>query len=260
MLEDGLYDKVPIPDLVLGQHSVPLKTGTVNIRAGPILTAADTMTIRINVTSSHTVNPQHGLNPIDLAAAIIVKLPSLVEPFISAEKFASVSCNEIHAGQPGLDSIQLVEIVLDIKSYESSIRQTLHQSVRDLVESECTLAGVEQKPHIALKVRAPLTSNSPELVERIESNFKTYFKEDVGEGERRRPCEDFSLLATSQGRPYAYWFFGTVDTETRETNCTNERESESIPGNHSPFYAPTIQPTLLTGTDAMALAAMTFLT
>ena len=157
------------------------------------------MTTRINVTSSHTVNPQHGLNPIDLAAAIIVKLPSLVEPFISAEKFASVSCNEIHAGQRGLDTLQLVEIVLDIKSYEPSIRQTLHQSVRDLVQSECTLAGVEQKPHIALKVRAPLTSNSPELVESIESNFKTYFIEDVGEGERRKRARIFPFSQLRKG-------------------------------------------------------------
>ena len=109
-----------------------------------------------------------------------------MEPFISAEQYASVLCNEIHTGEPGLDAAQLVEIVLDIKSYEPSIRSTLHNSVRDLVESECTIADVEQRPHIALNVRAPLTSNSLELVERIESNFKTYCKEDIGEGERRR--------------------------------------------------------------------------
>ena len=72
-----------------------------------------------------------------------------MESFISAEQYTSVSCYEIHAGQRGLDTLQLIEIVLDIKSYEPSIRQTLHQSVGDLVESECTLAGVEQKPHVA---------------------------------------------------------------------------------------------------------------
>ena len=34
MLDDGLYDKVKVPDIVLGQHSMPMRTGRVNVRSG----------------------------------------------------------------------------------------------------------------------------------------------------------------------------------------------------------------------------------
>ena len=39
MVDDGLYDRViSIPDIILGQHVVSLKTGVIAIRSGPILT------------------------------------------------------------------------------------------------------------------------------------------------------------------------------------------------------------------------------
>lgn len=47
MVDDGLYEEVPVPDIVLGQHVTPLKTGVVAIRAGPVLAAADSFDVRI---------------------------------------------------------------------------------------------------------------------------------------------------------------------------------------------------------------------
>ena len=64
MLEDGLCGKVQVPDIVLGQHSMPIRTGRVNIRSGPILSATDT----VDSTSETSINPQNGVNPIDGAA------------------------------------------------------------------------------------------------------------------------------------------------------------------------------------------------
>lgn len=56
MAEGGLYNPVSIPDVVLGQHSGPFKAGHINIRAGPVLVSADTMTIKLFSTLGYAAN------------------------------------------------------------------------------------------------------------------------------------------------------------------------------------------------------------
>ena len=94
MLDDGLYQKVKVPDVVLGQHAMPLKTGTVNIKSGTILSAADIVKIHIDNTAAKSINPQNGVNTIDVAAAIVVKLRSV----IPRQEYAVIKAEEIYAG------------------------------------------------------------------------------------------------------------------------------------------------------------------
>ena len=67
--------------------------------------------------SEISVNPQNGVNPIDVATSIVVKLRSVLDIAVSHEDYATIKCEEIHAGQAGLDPVQEAEITLDVKSY-----------------------------------------------------------------------------------------------------------------------------------------------
>lgn len=259
MVDDGLYEKVPVPDIVLGQHSNPIRTGQVNIRPGPILVAADTFRIRIFGPSTTTLNPQAGRDPIILGAYILVRLNSIVSNEINPLEFAVVKCEEFHGGQPGLDYVDHADIVLDVKSYKAEIRDQLHEAIRRVVENESKVAGVERPPEINITQRAPMTSNDPMIVDALYQTFRRYFRDNLGEGQPRKPCEDFSILATSQNKPYAYWFFGTIDAKRWDQAEKEGKLGEAIAQNHSPFYHPTLQPTMTTGVDALALAALTFL-
>ena len=60
------------------------------------------------------------------------------------------------------------------------------------------------------------------------------------------------------GKPYCYWLFGGHDPEDWE-RLNREGRLDDIPTNHSPFFAPVVQPTLRTGTEAMVVGALTFL-
>ncbi|KAL8950448.1 MAG: hypothetical protein Q9222_003516 [Ikaeria aurantiellina] len=239
MLNDGLYKKVQVPDIVLGQHSMPMRTGRVNIRSGPILTAADTVNIPIGSTSETSLNPQNGVNPIDVAARVLVRLES--------------------AGQVRLDTVQEAEITLDVKGYKPVVRQDLREAIPRIMEAESRSGGLEKQPQIDIGIRAPLTNNDPEAVMRFKQSFDSYFKDSAGEGEPCRPCEDFSYLATAHNKPYAYWFLGAVGAVNWDRACREGNIVEVIPGNHSPFYASSIQPTLQVGVDALAVAALIFL-
>ena len=259
MVDDGLYSKVPIPGVVLAQHSNAIKEGMLNIRSGPVLVAADTVKIRIFGTVHDTANPQNNLDVIEITSTVMERLRKIMTHEATSTSFFSVKYEEIRAGQPGLDVVEYSDIVLDVKTYDSEVRNRIHADISDIVQSACEDAGVQKPPLIQFRVRAPLTSNSIGVVEPLRETFGAYFKDNVGEGEPRRPCEDFSVLATSVGKPYAMWFIGTVDADKWEKAKKDGEIAKSIPSNHSPFFAPAVTPSLRLGTDAMALAALTFL-
>jgi metal-dependent amidase/aminoacylase/carboxypeptidase family protein len=69
MVEDGLCERiVPVPDVILGQHVVSLRTGVVAIRSGPALTAADSFNVTVFGKGGHAGTPQHCIDPILLVS------------------------------------------------------------------------------------------------------------------------------------------------------------------------------------------------
>lgn len=70
--------------------------------------------------------------------------------------------------------------------------------------------------------------------------------------------EDFSNLATAINVPYCFWFFGGHDAALFDKHFKEGTISE-LPGNHSPYFAPAIHPTLRTGIDAFTVAVLTLL-
>ena len=71
--------------------------------------------------------------------------------------------------------------------------------------------------------------------------------------------EDFSDIANGVGAPYSYWLFGGTDPDVYRRAEAEDRMASDIPVNHSPHFAPVIQPTLDTGTTALVAAALAWL-
>ena len=59
--------------------------------------------------------------------------------------------------------------------------------------------------------------------------------------------------------PFTYWGIGGIDREAYQRAAEAGRISEDIASNHNPRFAPVIQPTLDTGTQALVAAAMAWL-
>ena len=171
MLDAGLYDRIPIPDIFLAQHPVPLKEGTINIRPGPVLTAADTFHVRIDSKDEQSVNPQEAINPINVICSIVAVLEDALKDITSSGRFANIIPEEIHAGRPGLDTVYESELVLDVKSYHSVVRQQSHETFRNIVKAECKATGIRNTPSITHRVRAPLTDKNPEVVAAIKASI-----------------------------------------------------------------------------------------
>jgi metal-dependent amidase/aminoacylase/carboxypeptidase family protein len=79
MVDDGLYSEVPVPDVMLGQHVIPLKSGHVAVKSGEALVAADPTNVRvIGGPCVDSVNPQLCVDPIPHSMRIISELEGYV--------------------------------------------------------------------------------------------------------------------------------------------------------------------------------------
>lgn len=208
MINDGLYSKIPVPDIMLGQHVVSLKTAQIAIRPGPVLVAADAMNVRIIGGPCPGVNPQNCVDPIPIAMRIVMQLQDVVTKKVGPGEFATVACWGFHAGIPGNDYVAYADFLLDIKTFKPKIRSQVLSVIRTTIELECKASNTPQDPIINNSVRAPLTSNTPSIVEPISRTFSAHFASDLVEMEMTSACEDFSTLGALHNVPYAYWNFG----------------------------------------------------
>ena len=259
MLDDGLYDKIPKPSIVLGQHLFPFKTGVVLIRPGVFMAAADSLKVTVFGRGAHGSRPQDAIDPIVLAASIIVRLQTVVAREIGPDDVACVTCASIHGGKAHNVIPDEVELLLNIRTFDDGVREKVLQTVKRIIKGEAIASGVSKEPDVQVINTYPLTVNDHEAAVKLEQTFSTYFdKTRTWEAPRHTASEDFSLLATDINVPSVFWNFGGVDPEKWE-QYERKKDPKLITNVHQPDYAPVIEPTLKTGIEAMSLAALTFL-
>jgi amidohydrolase len=259
MLDDGLYSKIPKPDIVLGQHLTSVKTGVVLIRPGVFMASADTFKVTIFGRGAHGAQPQDSIDPIVLAASTILRLQTVVSREIGPEDVASVTCASIHGGKAHNVIPDEVEFTLNIRAFDKGVREKVLKAVKRIIRGEAIASGVLKEPSVELVGSFPLTVNDTEATVKLEKSFKKYFGEErTWEATRHTASEDFSLLASDIGVPSVFWNFGGVDTELW-AQFEKENDTTLIAKAHQANYAPVVQPTLKTGVEAMSLAALSFL-
>jgi hypothetical protein len=68
MVDDGLFKRIPVPDVALAQHLLPGIAGTVRTRPGPFMSAADSIKVTVYGRGGHGSTPQNTVDPVVLAA------------------------------------------------------------------------------------------------------------------------------------------------------------------------------------------------
>ena len=258
MLEDGLYKKIPVPDVVLGQHVTAGRAGQIGTRCGQILSASDSFKITFHGRGAHGSAPELSIDPIVMAASTILRLQTILSREISSRKdFAVVTVGSIHAGTSENIIPDTAEIKINIRTSESEVREKVLAAVRRIVKAECEASGAQKEATIEPISRFPPTINDEHTTEKLKNTFKALFGDGFDPDiPPNNASEDFSNLATAVDKPYAFWFWGGTDPDEYDRM---KAAGQPIPGNHSPFFKVATQPTLTIGIDAISAAAMTFL-
>jgi amidohydrolase len=259
MINDGLYDKgyAPKPDFVLGQHVVNIKAGYVATRTGHLLAGKNVFEVRIHGRGGHGSAPQDCIDPIVIAAHIVVRLQSIISRELDPKKMALITCGSLHAGDaPNIIPDEAV-LKVDIRAYSPETLAQVVSAFKRVVIAECEAAGVTHAAEITEIEAVPPLRSWPEVIGPIQKNFKNFFGSWTEKMKADTASDDISLLAP-KGVPYAYWNFGSADHQVWENAKKQDKLSE-LPGNHSAYYAPLIEPTLEAGMYALVVAALTFL-
>ena len=259
MIGDSLSDLIPAPAVALAQHVLPLPAGQVGTRPGPVLSSADSMRITIHGRGAHGSMPQAAVDPVVLAAAIVTRLQTIVSREIQPGEPAVLTIGSIQAGAKANVIPDSAQLLLNMRTYSEATRATMLDAIRRIVTAECQAARAPQDPDFEPYERYPLTSNDPDVTTRVADAFTRQFGNHAQLLPAQSASEDFSDIPNALGVPYTYWGIGGTDPDTYRAAETAGTISQDIPVNHSPRFAPVLQPTLDTGTEALVAAALAWL-
>ncbi|OAL56867.1 metal-dependent amidase/aminoacylase/carboxypeptidase [Pyrenochaeta sp. DS3sAY3a] len=263
MVDDGLYDKVPEPDVVVGAHVMPERAGVIGTKHGLIASSADSFKVKIEGRQAHASTPHRGIDPIVQAASTIMRLQSVVAREVDPLDFAVVTVSAIHAGDAENIIPEEANLKLNIRAARPETREAVLKSVQTIIEAEAAASSNPKIPKLSPTTNFPFLFNDASVTNALEKTFSEHF--EVGKHgytndiARLQGSEDFGILATAIGKPSCFFLYGGTDPEVYDKAEREGRLKEDVPGNHSPFFAPVIQPTLTTGTDGYVLSALTFL-
>jgi amidohydrolase len=260
MLDDDLAEVVGHVDVAFAQHVLPMPAGVVATRSGATLSAADSMRVTVYGRGAHGSMPQASVDPVVLAAMIVVRLQTVIAREIAPTDPAVLTVGSIHAGTKSNVIGDQAVLELNVRSYDDHTRDAILDAVRRIVTSECQASRSPKEPEFELFDRFPPTRNDPTVTSRVRAAFDAFFGDRSQDLPLQTASEDFSDIPNTLSTPYTYWGVGGIDPHTYSRAAEAGRVSEDIPVNHSPTFAPALQPTLDTGTQALVTATLAWLT
>ncbi|MFG2611163.1 amidohydrolase [Streptomyces anulatus] len=261
MVDDGLFDRIGTPDVVLGQHVAPLPAGLIGCDPGPALAATDALKVTLYGKGAHGSRPEAAIDPVVMAAATVMRLQTVVSREIAGGETAVLTVGALNAGTKDNIIPGTAELKLNIRTYTGPVRAAVLAAVKRIVEGEAAVAGATRAPDIEPIDTYPVLVNDEDAVARTLAAFRRHFgEESVLDPGRATGSEDCGIFATASGAPLCYWFFGGIDPDTYRKAQTAGTADRDIPSNHSPHFAPLIEPTISIGVEAMTAAALTWLT
>ncbi|SDB83828.1 hippurate hydrolase [Sanguibacter gelidistatuariae] len=256
MLADGLLDRFPRPDVVLGQHVAPFPAGSIALHTGAAMAGADSMTVTFHGQGGHASRPHATIDPVLAACSAVVRLQSVVSREVEPGQLAVVTVGSIHAGTQGNIIPDDATIEINIRTISAASREHVLAAVRRILDAEASAAGMTTPPTVVLGDHAPATINDAASAERLRARFVAEFgPQGVWSPAVVAGSEDVGLIATAAGVPLVFWFLGGTDPEIFAAAAQAGTVDRDVPGNHSPFFAPVIEPTLSRGVAALSAAA-----
>ena len=261
MIADGMLERFPHPDVVLGQHVAPLPASTIFYREGAALAGSDVVQIRLFGKGGHGSRPETTIDPIVMAASLIMRLQTIVAREIPPSTAAVVTVGSVVSGNK--DNIIPDEALLKmtVRSFTPEVRSQLLSAIERMAKAEALASGAPTEPEITYPESAPVLNNDPAATARVVAALTAVMgpMRVIPSPQPGTGSEDFGQFGTAAKCPSVFWFLGGADLNLFLPPADAVEVFENLPSNHSPEYAPVIEPTLQTGIEAMVLASLAWL-
>jgi hippurate hydrolase len=262
MLAEGLYQKFGVPAYGLALHvSSSLPAGTVGLCSGYSMANVDMVDITVFGRGGHGAAPHTTIDPVVLAARLILDLQTIVSREVSPNEAAVVTVGSKHGGAKGNVIPEEVKLELTLRSYKDEVRQTMITGIERRCQAIGISAGLPTNRYPLVTLRdesTPALYNDPALTKRILALYQKLLGSDkVAEVPQVMTGEDFGRFGrTEQKVPVLLYWLGAVEPDRIEAAKKGETPYPSL---HSATFAPLPEPTIKTGILTMAAAALELL-
>jgi amidohydrolase len=248
MLDDGLLTRFPKPDVAVAMHvGNLLPAGKVGIVPGIYNTNADSLHITIYGKGGHGAAPHTTVDPIVIAARTILALQTIASREVKPGQLAIVTVGYIRAGTKNNIIPDQAELGLTVRTNKKEVRQQVLAAIGRITKAEAEAAGAPRPPSIDHDESTDLVYNDPALAGRLRSALESALgKDNVVMEEPITASEDFSYFV-AQGIRGFYFSLGGADPEKF---AQAKAAGTMLPSNHSPLFAPDVDPALHTGIAA----------
>lgn len=254
MVEDGMVKRFPKPDIALAQHVMSLPAGRIGIRSGAVLSMSDSWEVKLFGRGGHGSGPEFTVDPVVMAAAAVLRLQTVVSREISMMDRAVVTVGALQAGSsPNIIPDESL-LRLNVRTFDEQVRETVLSAIKRIINAEATASQAPKPPAFTVVGEFPLASNDETATGKVIEALKGRFGSDVRQGNPATASEDFSVFARTWKAPLVFWFVGGTDPQ-KYAQAEQAGRLNELPSNHSPQFAPVINPTLRIGIEAMLTAA-----
>jgi amidohydrolase len=235
MLEEGIWNEAK-PEAVFGIHvGISIPGGQIASKPGPLMAAADRYQITVIGRQSHGARPWDGVDPIVVAAQIVLGLQTIASRQVDVTLAPSIiSVGRISGGVRNNVIPERVELEGTIRTFDEEMRREIHLRIERTARAIAEAGGAEIE--FELDVGTPSVYNDPELFERMMPTLQRVSGDNpVNIITPQTVAEDFAEFANET--PGVFLFLGNGPPDVDPT---------SLAGNHSPFF-DTHEPNLEVG-------------
>ena len=208
MIEDGLFERFPVTS-IYGMHNWPqMKPGTVGVNPGPMMAAADRITIEITGKGGHGAHPYLAVDPVLVSAHIITAVQSIVSRNVRAADSAVISLCAMQAGDMGAFSVvpDKATLVGTVRSFSPEVQDLVEKRLHEVCSG--VALGLGASAHVHYERIYPATINTPpearfaaDVAQKLVGHEHVDRQMDPSMG-----AEDFSFML--QVKPGAYLRLG----------------------------------------------------
>ena len=248
MVADGLFTRFPKPDVGVALHaSNLLPAGKVGFTPEYAYSNADTLNITIYGKGGHGAHPETTIDPIVIAARVVLALQTIVSREIRPGDAAVITVGYIQGGTKQNIIPDEVHLGLTVRSFTDEVRQHLLSAISRTVKAEAEAAGAPKAPLVEEVESLDAMYNDPKLDERLrEVLIQTFGRQNVEQMPPNMASEDYSAFV-KVGVPSFYFSLGSADPAKF---AEAKAGGAALPSNHSPYFAPDVEPSLKTAIEA----------
>ena len=257
MLGDGLYKRFPKPDYCLALHAdALLEAGHIHYKEGLAMANVDTVEITVKGKGGHGAAPHLTVDPIVVAAKLILDLQTIVGREMNPTDPGVVTVGSIHGGTKANIIPNDVKLQITVRSTTDKSRKLILEAIERKAKAAAASANApEPEVTIIHDEFTPKLENDPDLTKKTIDLFERVLGKDKI---HPRPTimggEDFSRFGLNGEIPIFMYFLGSVPPE--RVAASKREGSKPLPGGHTDAYYPIPEPTIRTGVKTMSLAVL----